>query len=172
MRRLVLLVIPALSLTGLVFLVAVAAPWVLGAGLKQQPQQPVRFSHQVHVQAAGIPCEFCHRTAAQGVSAGYPDLEQCMFCHQAIGRGNPEIEKVRQAWITQQPLDWQRIHRMPDHVRFTHEAHVQAGIACAACHGDVASMTQDIQVRSLKMNDCVACHQQSNAPTQCGACHY
>jgi hypothetical protein len=101
-----------------------------------------------------------------------PDVQQCMFCHQTVGRGQTEIEKVRQAWASQQPIDWARIHRMPDHVRFTHDAHIQAGIPCATCHGDVAQMHQVTQERSLKMNDCVACHQQSGAPTLCATCHY
>jgi hypothetical protein len=172
MQRYLLLGFPALGLVGIVFFVTVLAPYFLKGQLKQTPAQPISFSHQVHVQVAGLQCAFCHRTAADGVSAGYPDLQQCMFCHDVVGQGQPEIEKVRQAWQQQTPVDWVRIHRMPDHVRFVHNAHVQAGIPCSTCHGDVAQMTQDVQVRSLKMNDCVACHQQMSAPTGCGTCHY
>ena len=95
-----------------------------------------------------------------------------MDCHQAVGQGQPEIDKVRTAWLMHQAIDWQRVHRLPDHTRFTHEAHIQAGIPCATCHGDISQMQQVVQVRSLKMADCVACHQQTNAPTECSTCHY
>jgi hypothetical protein len=61
---------------------------------------------------------------------------------------------------------------MPDHVRFTHEPHIQAGVACATCHGDVGTMREVTQTRSLRMGDCVACHRENNAPTDCFKCHY
>ena len=95
-----------------------------------------------------------------------------MDCHASVGQGQPEIEKVRMAWNRQQTIDWQLVHRLPDHTRFVHDAHVNAGIACSVCHGDVANMQQVVQVRSLKMADCVACHQQNNAPTECDTCHF
>jgi Cytochrome c7 and related cytochrome c/Class III cytochrome C family len=172
MSRLPLVVVPALALAGLVFFLTVLAPRLLAGQLPPTPEQPIAFDHRVHTQVAGIDCAFCHRTAAQGPTAGYPDLQQCMFCHQVVGQGQPEIEKVRQAWVEQRPIDWVRVHRMPDHVHFVHDAHIKAGLPCATCHGEVASMQQVRQVRSLKMNDCVACHQERSAPTECGACHY
>ena len=97
-----------------------------------------------------------------------------MFCHAVIdgGQRSSDIAKLRQAWTEQRPIDWARVHLVPDHSRFPHEAHVQAGVPCATCHGDVGRMGQVVQVRSLKMDDCVACHQQSSAPAQCGTCHY
>jgi hypothetical protein len=95
-----------------------------------------------------------------------------MFCHHVVGAGIPEVEKVRTAWTNQQPITWERIHRMPDHVHFSHEAHVQRGVDCATCHGDVKTVQQVVQVRRLNMGDCVDCHRQNNAPTECVACHY
>jgi hypothetical protein len=171
-RRLPLVTLPALALAGFVFFVAVAVPWVLTNQPHTAAAQPVYFDHQIHTQVANLDCAFCHRTAATGVSAGYPDLQQCMFCHTTIGEGVPEIEKVRQAWTAQQPLDWARIHRLPDHTRFPHDAHVQAGVDCTTCHGNVQQMGQVQQMRPLNMSDCVDCHRQTGAPTQCGACHY
>ncbi|HEY7064803.1 MAG TPA: cytochrome c3 family protein [Chloroflexota bacterium] len=173
MRRLPLLAVPALVLAGFVFMLGVALPWLLGRqNLAPTPTQPIAFDHHVHVAVAGLDCAFCHRAAATGVTAGLPDLEQCMFCHQAVGAGVPEIEKVRRAWEQQQPVDWERVHRLPDHTRFPHEAHIQAGVACQTCHGDVGDMRQVLQARPLRMGDCVSCHQAHGAPTQCGTCHY
>jgi cytochrome c7-like protein/class III cytochrome C family protein len=172
MRRLPLVLLPALALAGGIFCITLGAPLLFASQPNPAPRQPIAFDHQVHTQTAGLDCAFCHRTASAGPAAGLPDLEQCMGCHGVVGQGQPEVEKVRAAWSDQRPIEWLRVHRLPDHVRFTHAAHVQAGVACATCHGDVASMHQVSQVRSLKMNDCVACHQQNNAPTACETCHY
>ena len=149
----------------------ISAPETMPRGTSSR-RQPIAFDHQVHTQVAGLDCAFCHRTAASGPVAGLPDLQQCMGCHSVVGQGMPEVDKVRAAWADQRPIEWLRAHRLPDDVRFTHEAHVQAGVACSTCHGDVGSMQQVAEVRSLKMNDCVACHQQTGAPTQCSTCHY
>ena len=173
--RLALVLLPALGLAGAVFVLAVAAPRYLAIQhYPSTPQQPIYFDHRVHVEQVGVDCAFCHRTASTGVTAGYPDVEQCIGCHVVVSRGErtDEIEKLRQAWIGQRPIDWQRIHRLPDHSRFPHAAHVQAGVPCADCHGAVEQMGQVVQTRSLKMGDCVDCHREFSAPDQCGACHY
>jgi hypothetical protein len=172
MWRFALAIVPAMALVGGVFFVSVGAPLLLAGRPTVPPHQPVAFDHQTHVQTVGIECAFCHRSASTGVAAGLPDLQQCMGCHIVIGQQVAEIEKVRQAWVDQQPIEWVRVHRLPDHTRFTHAAHARAGVGCATCHGDVSSMSQVSQVRSLKMNDCVTCHQQTFAPTECVACHY
>lgn len=181
MRRGFLVVAPTVALVGLIAFITLLAPWALARQPYAVPEEPIYFDHSIHVQNAGMDCMFCHRTAAQGVTAGYPDVQLCMACHIVVGAGQPEIEKVRQAWVEQRPIDWVRIHRMPDHVRFVHEAHItfftrQENVApsavCATCHGDVAAMAKVEQVRSLKMGDCVDCHRQYSAPTDCTACHY
>jgi c(7)-type cytochrome triheme protein len=69
-------------------------------------------------------------------------------------------------------VDWVRVWRMPDEVRFQHDVHVTAGLGCTDCHGDVGSMHQVVQSPPMKMQDCVACHQRMNAPTTCATCHY
>jgi hypothetical protein len=171
-RRVPLVLLPAGLLAGGVFVIAIAVPRLAAAQSPGPPTQPIAFDHTIHAQAAGLDCAFCHRTAASGVTAGLPDVQLCMDCHQTVGQGQPEIEKVRMAWNRQQSIDWQLVDRLPDHTRFLHDAHVQAGIDCTTCHGDVSRMQQVVQVRSLKMADCVACHQQHNAPTDCATCHY
>jgi hypothetical protein len=174
MRRLTLVLLPALGLVGAIGFVTLVAPRLLAdQHYPTTPQQPLYFDHRVHVEQAGLDCAFCHRTANAGVTAGYPDVEQCMFCHLVVaGRNEPGIEQTRRAWVDRRPIDWTRVHLVPDHSRFPHDAHVQAGVPCATCHGDVGRMGQAVQVRSLKMGDCVACHQETAAPAQCGACHY
>lgn len=173
--RLALVVLPAFGVVGALFAIVVALPRYL----EQQhfpatPKQTIYFDHRVHVEQAGLDCAFCHRTAVQGVTAGFPDVEQCIGCHVVVSQGerSDEIAKVRQAWSDRQAIDWARLHRVPDHSRFPHAAHVQAGVACADCHGAVEQMGQVIQVRSLKMGDCVDCHVDSAAPTECAACHH
>ena len=169
------MVLPTLGLVGVVFLIVVAVPRYLAVQhYPSTPPQPLYFDHRVHVEQARLDCAFCHRTAAQGVTAGYPDVQQCIACHVVVAGGEraDEIEQVRQAWTQQQAIDWERIHRLPDHSRFPHAAHVQAGVTCESCHGDVAQMGQVVQVRSLKMGDCVDCHRETAATDQCAACHY
>jgi hypothetical protein len=107
-----------------------------------------------------------------------------MTCHQVVGDGKLEVEKLRGYSDAGQPIDWVRVHRVPDHVHFVHEAHIQfftetnpeafpmASAVCSTCHGDVGSMVQVSQVRSLKMSDCVDCHRDNGAPTDCTTCHY
>jgi cytochrome c7-like protein len=177
--RLLLVGLPALGLVGAAFYLSLAAPWLLAQQhYPTTPKQPIPFDHRLHVEQVGLDCAFCHRTADRGDTAGLPDVQQCMFCHiavepGAVGQQNAvPIAQVRGAWTDQQVIDWVRIHHVPDHSRFPHDAHVQAGLACETCHGDVGRMRQVVQVRSLKMGDCVACHQEMRAPTQCGVCHY
>jgi Cytochrome c7 and related cytochrome c/Class III cytochrome C family len=170
--RIPLVLLPAVMVAGGVFFLTIAVPRLQAAQPPAPPTQPIAFDHRIHTQVAGLDCAFCHRTAATGVTAGLPDVQQCMDCHVTVGQGQPEVDKVRNAWVQQQAIDWQRVHRLPDHTRFTHDAHIQAGLACSVCHGEVTQMQQIVQVRPLKMADCVACHQQSNAPTECSTCHY
>ncbi|HEY3109113.1 MAG TPA: cytochrome c3 family protein [Chloroflexota bacterium] len=167
-----LLLVPAALLSGLVFVVTVGAPWLLNSQVGRVPREPILFDHSLHTRVVGLDCAFCHRTASKGATAGYPELEQCMFCHEVIGQGASEIEKVRVAWTDQQPINWERVHRMPDHVHFVHDAHIRAGFECATCHGDVQQMSQVVQVRRLNMSDCVDCHRQNQAPTECITCHH
>ena len=175
MLRLAVVVLPALGLVGAVFLIVVVAPHYLAVQhYPTAPEQPLYFDHRVHAEQARLDCEFCHRTAAQGVTAGYPDVQQCMACHVVVAGGERagDVEALRRAWVEQRASDWARIHRLPDHSRFPHDAHVQAGVPCAACHGAVEQMGQVLQVRSLKMGDCIDCHRETAATNQCAACHY
>lgn len=179
---------PPILLGVMVLVVALAAlvgAQVVFAQLNQTPVQPVGFTHATHAGQLEISCLFCHRNADKGANASVPAVQQCMFCHSVVTGETmdkqTEIAKVRAAFQDGQPIDWLRVHRMPDHVRFVHEAHVRglnarySGITiqqlCSTCHGDVPNTVQVSQVVRLKMGDCVACHRATNAPTDCITCH-
>ncbi len=180
------------------------------------PDQPIAFPHTVHVEQAEIQCQFCHRNVTKGDSASVPAVEQCLFCHKTVhGQDNPEIAKLlahaglnpageMDPSITPQPINWERVHRVPDHVQFAHEPHIryftqdeegrkeplrrieEYGLevsnpplpseileaTCSICHGKVRAMEKVKQERRLKMGDCVDCHRENDAPTDCVTCHY
>jgi cytochrome c553 len=167
LRKLLPLVVILLVLAG----IGVAAQQAY-AQLTAPPEQPIAFPHTAHVQVAQLDCQFCHRTAAVSPQAGVPAVQQCLFCHQVVRTERPEIQKLIGQWEQQQAIEWERVHRMPDHVRFVHSAHIQAGVECSTCHGNVGQMQVVQQVRPLNMGDCVNCHRQNNAPTDCSFCHY
>ena len=179
------------SLVGLVVFGLLRAWWstpisVFGF-VPGQVEQPIEFPHPVHVEEAGIQCDFCHRSVAKSEAATVPPLELCVACHRDLpngtfaGMGHPSVEHVKELWEKGEPLDWKRVHRVPDHVQFMHEPHLnffreQQGLetqqVCSLCHGDVGAMNEVRQVEDLKMRDCVDCHKQNNAPTDCVICHY
>lgn len=173
---------------------AIVAFFVLNAWfgvsvLAQAPDQPIDFPHTVHAGTVeeggiGLDCTFCHRNVTDGAAATVPSVQQCMFCHSQItgttAQAEREIAKLTAASEAGDPINWKRVHRLPDHVEFVHDAHiryfaeqngVEASAVCSTCHGDVASMTKVKQVRALKMGDCVDCHREYSAPTDCTICH-
>ena len=176
---LVFLVVAALALT---FVISAWLGRPVVFGYSEGPDQPIAFPHPTHVEDLGMDCTFCHRNVTEGAAATIPSAGLCMTCHQVVGDGLPEIEKLREMVVeNERPIDWVRVHRVPDHVHFVHEAHIRFfserdGIAetavCATCHGDVGSMEKVEQVRALKMGDCVNCHRDNGAPTDCTTCHY
>ncbi|MBL75738.1 MAG: molecular chaperone [Chloroflexi bacterium] len=155
-------------------------PAVLGFG--DGPEQPIAFPHQAHVNVAGLDCQFCHRTVSAEETAGIPAVNQCRFCHDfdritgsksESSSAEAEIKKlIGTLGENPDPINWVRVHRLPDHVQFLHAPHIQQGFSCSTCHGDIASMKVVEQVRNLKMRDCVDCHRENNAPTDCTTCHY
>ncbi len=183
-------------------------------GWGNAPEQPIPFPHTVHagsVEEGGhaIQCEFCHRNVTTGAAATVPAVEVCVICHKQVNGANakadvaePEtlinIQRVLDKHADGRPIDWERVHRMPDHVRFVHEAHlrfltqgeertvtlpigdeepmqlpVPVQEACSVCHGDVASMTevQPQDGQSLKMGTCLDCHRENDVSTDCTVCH-
>ncbi len=151
----------------------------LGGTIGPPPEQPIAFDHTIHAGDASIACEFCHRGAPVQAAATVPTVEQCMFCHGVIATDTPGVQLLQARWETEQPINWTRVHRLPDHVKFEHEPHIRAFSAdgiptdqvCATCHGDVKTMTEVKQVRSLNMGDCQSCHREMSASLDCATCH-
>ncbi|RMH57672.1 MAG: hypothetical protein D6679_06085 [Candidatus Hydrogenedentota bacterium] len=135
------------------------------------PEQPINFSHKIHVFDNGLPCSTCHKLFEKSSTAGIPAIETCMSCHKSVAAGKPEIKKVRAFWDRKEPIPWERVHNLPDHVLFSHKPHIKAGLDCAACHGEIKAMPVVKQVRSLEMGFCVQCHRKKNAPLECATCH-
>lgn len=140
---------------------------------KRAPDQPIAFSHTVHVGKVGLQCLFCHETADKAAFAGVPAVEKCMSCHRNVAADRPEIQKLAGYWERGEPMEWNRVYRIRvrNHVYFSHERHVKAEVDCAVCHGEVKYMDKVRQVRSLEMGWCVQCHRQKKAPTDCLTCH-
>ena len=140
-------------------------------------QQPVEFDHRHHARDDGIDCVYCHDTVETSASAGIPPTARCMGCHGQIWTDSPQLEPVRQSWRTHEPIPWVRVNALPSYVYFHHGVHVQAGVACAECHGHVEDMPRVQRAHDLSMRFCLDCHrrrQDSRAITRlttCTACH-
>jgi len=127
------------------------------------PDQPIMFSHKVHAGDNKTDCKYCHTGVMTSKHAGIPSVSVCMNCHMAVrqGRntGTAEIEKIYKAIESGRPIEWIRVHNLPDHTYFNHAQHVNAGkVACETCHGDVKSMDRIRQVQQLSMGWCIDCH--------------
>ncbi len=120
--------------------------------------QPVAFSHEHHTRALGIDCRFCHTTAETSATAGMPSTGTCMHCHSEIWSDSPMLAPVRRSWNEGQPIEWERVHDLPDFVYFNHAVHVNAGVGCASCHGRVDRMPMMSKAKSLRMSWCLDCH--------------
>jgi hypothetical protein len=132
------------------------SPWVTRQG--QRPDQPVPFSHKHHVQGLGLQCQYCHTTVEKSSYAGIPPTRTCMNCHAQIWTNAQLLEPVRQSWYTGQSIRWIKVHDLPDFVYFSHEIHVNKGIGCESCHGQVDNMPLMYAQNTLQMEWCLDCH--------------
>ncbi len=131
-----------------------------------QPVQPIAFSHKTHAGQYKIACQYCHVGVEKGKSAIIPSTNICMNCHNYIQEGSrygtKEIAKILESWETGKPIEWVRIHNLPDLVYFNHAQHVKVGgIACQTCHGPIEEMEEVYQYSDLSMGWCINCHRQT-----------
>lgn len=141
---------------------------------KYAPKQPIDYSHRLHAGELQIDCQFCHTYARRSRSAGIPPLAQCMACHQVVAAGKPNIQKIAEAYNSKKPIEWVKVHDLPDFVYFSHKRHVSAGFECQTCHGPVEEMEVLYREAPLTMGWCVNCHRENldkEAPVDCLACH-
>lgn len=132
------------------------SPYVTRANTVRE--QPVQFSHQHHAGGLGIDCRYCHTTVETSTSAGIPPTKTCMNCHSQIWLTSPYLEIVRASFRDNKPLQWMRVHDLPDFVYFNHSVHVKKGVGCATCHGRVDRMPLLYQQATLQMGWCLDCH--------------
>lgn len=135
----------------------------IGRSQDYAPAQPIKFSHQIHATENQMDCQYCHHTAEESKSAGIPSASLCLNCHTLVregtNSGRHEINKIISAVDSLHPIEWVRIHRLPDFVFFSHAQHVGAGkLDCAECHGAVEEMHVVKQENDLSMGWCLDCH--------------
>jgi len=126
-------------------------------------EQPIPFSHKHHVAGLGLDCRFCHTSAEESAFAGLPPSKTCMGCHSVIWNEAPMLEPLRQSYRDDTPIQWNRVHDLPDFVYFDHSIHVAKGVGCATCHGQVDEMPLMWRENTLNMNWCTQCHRDPEA---------
>ncbi|MGE3853433.1 MAG: cytochrome c3 family protein [Planctomycetota bacterium] len=193
MNRRTALIITGLALAlGAVLLLRAPFVWP-GYHTGYQPAQPIAFSHRLHSGQMQIPCEYCHSSADSGPEAGIPSADTCLTCHAQVkavsGSDQPsaEIAKLDAAMADGSPIQWVRVYRLPDHVRFDHSRHVLTGVTCQSCHGPVETMEEVRQHGNLSMGWCINCHRDwerdppstyhplqgaAGPSNDCSACHH
>jgi len=138
----------------------------IGLSKGYTPIQPIKFSHKIHVKENKINCIFCHNSPEFSIESGIPSTNVCMNCHNKIKSGEMtgqfEINKIKKSFKNKKPIEWIKIHNLPDHVFFSHAQHVNVGkIECQTCHGAIDEMDITSQHASLSMGWCVKCHRES-----------
>ncbi len=123
-----------------------------------QPEQPVPFSHALHAGELGMDCRYCHTSVEKAAHASVPPTQTCMNCHTQVRPESPKLAKVRESYDTGLPVEWVRVHKLPDFAYFDHSAHVNRGVGCVSCHGRIDTMEVVYQSSPLSMGWCLDCH--------------
>ncbi len=136
------------------------------------PEQPIPYSHKLHVGKLGLKCADCHQGDRDGFMMEYPSEDKCMACHAAVKTESPHIQKLAEFAGAGKPIPWVRIYRVPDYVWFAHASHADdAGIACETCHGPVSERERLFKEKPTNMVACMDCHAEEDAPNDCDFCH-
>ena len=148
------------------------------------PVQPIKYSHKLHAGDMQIDCKYCHVGVEKSRFASVPAVNICMGCHSIARKDTAEVQKLAWYYNNGFPIPWKRIHKVPDFAYFNHSVHVNKGIICESCHGDIKSMEVVGQVNSFNMGACLKCHRNpherlpnakeinaQNGPENCSACH-
>ncbi len=122
------------------------------------PEQPIPFDHRHHAGTDRIDCLFCHWFAATSAMAGLPSTDVCWGCHRQIWTNSPLLAPVRVSFFEKKPIVWKRVYQLPDFVYFNHAIHLDKGVGCFSCHGQVDHMARIEQQPPLLMSWCLDCH--------------
>jgi mono/diheme cytochrome c family protein len=153
------------------FKAVINALFSVGVQQGYAPEQPIAFSHKIHAGEYEIDCKYCHIGVTKGKNATIPSVNICMNCHNQIksgtNTGEAEIGKIVRAFNENKPIEWVRIHNLPDLAYFNHAQHVDVGgIECETCHGPVQEMEVVRQHSLLTMGWCIDCHRKTEVNSQ------
>ncbi len=123
-----------------------------------QPIQPTAFPHSVHVDQLGMDCRYCHSTVEKSWFSNVPASSTCMNCHNQVLKDDPRLALVRESAASGKPIPWVQIHKLPDFVYFNHSVHVDRGVSCISCHGEINKMDEVYHAKPLSMAFCLDCH--------------
>ncbi len=151
-------------------------------GVGYMPVQPINYSHKLHAGDLQIDCQYCHVGVEKSRHAIVPAVSICMNCHTVARKDSPEIIKLTQYYNEGIALPWKRVHKVPDYAYFNHSIHVNKGIDCTVCHGEITQMEKVGQMSSFTMASCLDCHRNihqklpdlagiNKGPDHCWACH-
>lgn len=159
--------------------VAPGGAWPALPGRLRGPVQPILYRHDIHAGQYRIPCLYCHNNAANSWTANIPTVSTCMGCHLVIaaadtaGNPDPEIVKVRDAATRGEPIAWVRVNKISEHAHFPHMRHVNAGLLCQTCHGNIQQMPRVFAAQNVnQMGWCTDCHMRRGITRDCTACHF
>ena len=135
------------------------------------PEQPIPYSHKQHL-ALGLACKECHQNPDPGKMMTIPDASKCMQCHVTIAKNKPAIQKLAEYSDSKQPISWVRVYLVLPGIEWGHRAHLNAGVRCETCHGQIRQMEKVSEVTSVTtMYACLHCHDLNHAKTSCDTCH-
>ena len=151
------------AVAAIVFLVGYFGVRNSVADVGYRPDQPVPFSHKLHTGELQIQCQYCHAGVEASAHSPVPTTQTCMNCHTAVKAESPKLKVVRDSYESGQPIEWARIHKVPDYVHFNHSRHIRAQIDCKSCHGPIEEMGVVSQFKPLTMGWCLDCHRNPEA---------
>jgi len=151
--------------------------FTIGVQQGYMPTQPIAYSHELHAGQYEIDCNYCHTGVRKSKSANIPSANICMNCHVAIKTESKEIQKIYAAidydpetgeyGEDTRPIEWVRVHNLPDLAYFNHSQHVKVGgLECETCHGPIKEMEVVYQYSNLTMGWCINCHRETNVKSK------
>ena len=123
-----------------------------------EPTQPVPYSHRLHAGQMGMDCRYCHAQIERSAHAQIPPTETCMGCHALVKTDSARLAPVRASWETGEPIEWIKVHKLPEHAYFNHSAHLAVGVGCVTCHGRIDQMDVVRLDKPIAMQWCLECH--------------
>ena len=136
------------------------------------PEQPIRYSHKVHVTDYKLDCRFCHVNATKSASAGIPSVAKCMMCHRTIATDRPRSGSSRSTGTDKKPIPWVRVTELQEYTYFPHFRMVSYGkVPCLTCHPGIDRDDIAVQRQEFGMGWCLTCHRGRGVSIDCWTCH-